>query len=218
MTGPAASAGLERGRGREQGKLAMRRVPKCRFESCALRVIDKLRGRVVARKREITVQRGRRHAEHLIRETPGMGMCACQRGDEGRAGHGVSRRFEHCAVICDAPRARNAGQFEVELTEMRSGKPRLEARRAVQSRSLDIGPRCIPVVGAGKYPVTVARANHVDARDAGKRAGGIFHHRSLRAVLDTAMGQGDDHVGPCGTDHGNPCARRFEHVARLQTA
>ncbi|MEQ8902112.1 MAG: hypothetical protein RID11_11170 [Roseovarius sp.] len=196
----------------------MRRVPQRRAEGCALRVIDKLRGRVVAQKRKIAVQRGRRYAEHLIRETPGMGMCAGERFGQGRTRWCICCRYERGVVIGDAPCARNAGQLQVELTEMRSGKSRIEARCSVQGGALDIGPRRGPMVGAGKYPVTVARANHVNARDAGKRAGGIFHHRSFRAVLDAAMCKDDDQVGPRGTDDGNPCAGGLEHVARLQAA
>ncbi|HMB12943.1 MAG TPA: hypothetical protein VKN37_02965 [Roseovarius sp.] len=66
--------------------------------------------------------------------------------------------------------------------------------------------------------MTVARADHVDAGDAGKRAGGIFHHRPFGAVLDAAMGKGDDDIGAGSTDERNPGACGFQHVARLQVA
>ncbi|HMB12944.1 MAG TPA: hypothetical protein VKN37_02970 [Roseovarius sp.] len=118
VSGPAATAGLERGGGREHGKFAMGRVPQRGGKSRPLRVIDKLRGRIVAQQREIAMQRGGRRSDHPLREAPGMGMSAGERFGQGWTGPRVCRRFECGMVISDTPGPCGSGQLQVELTEM----------------------------------------------------------------------------------------------------
>ncbi|WP_241691091.1 hypothetical protein [Roseovarius sp. A46] len=185
-------------------------------EGGALGGVDKREAGIVARKREITVQRRADFTEWAASQPQRMGMGARQASPELRAGRDRAGGVQCGAVPGDVPAIAGAREVQVDHPEMRGGKSGFDARRAVQRAGPDIGAGCFPVAGVGKTAVAVSGDKRVEAGQARQRARRVLHHRPVWPCVDPGMGERDHHVGPGAPDRGEPGAGGLDHVAQRQ--
>nr|WP_245770667.1 hypothetical protein [Roseovarius azorensis] len=118
MRGPAATAGPERSRGRQDRQAGVGGIGERLCEGGALGVVHKLRRRVVAQKREVAVQRGSTMAQRPVRQAQGMGVGGCERAAEARAGFCPGGGQQAGAMISDPPFSSGPRERQVELAKV----------------------------------------------------------------------------------------------------
>ncbi len=218
MRGAAAAAGLERGRGGEQRQPGMRAIGQGRSQGAVLRAIDEVQDGIVAQEAEVAVEGGLGLTDFPRGKGCGVAVGAVERGTKCGAWRGADRRQKAGMMPCHAPALGIAGQHQVKLAQMVAAKSGHQAGCAVECAVACVGAGNAMVICAGKAFVAVACKQSVDARQAGERTCGVFHHRAVRSGIDAGMGHEQDQIGAQSTQGRHPGARALDHVAHIDPA